>query len=685
MNRSTSFFIILIIFGSNLFAQTPVDSIIIILNHSDDTSNYALYTKLISHYTQVHPDSAMLFCQEALNFAENKNNQKARADFLNRMGHLLENAGDWEKSVKCFDEAYQIYLVSGDYQNACLTLNNAGAVLNDAGKYQDASYKLFEALRIADSIKYLDMEAAILNNIGLLFYYQEEWKKSIDYYQKANQINQSIGDYQSMALIYNNVGIAYYYLEMLDSVLVNFERSLEIYVKLGDKKGQTRPLFNIGEVYSEKGEYKKALEYYERSLKLEEELGYKKGYATSLVFIGEIYSEMGDFSKALAYQRKGHKILADLNLSYEVKDAYNALHQTFSKMHQYDSALYYYKAMSELRDSLYTLDKSKQINELETIYETEKKEQQIALQQTKIKFKNQQTIGLSIILLLSLSLTVYAINANRQKRKANQLLAVKNRELSLRNQLITSSITYASFIQQTIFPDKETFRKAFPESFIFYKPKDIVSGDFYWIHISNGQTIVAVADCTGHGVPGAFMSILGITFLKEIIDINHITQTDAILNTLRDKIVEALHQKMGVNNSRDGLDIALCIIKPAQQTIEYSGAYIPLRIISGGEMRVFKGDKMPIGFHKTRQESFTKQLISYKPGDTLFLASDGMADQFGGPEGKKFGNTRFEEFLQQQHSYPMLQQQSALELLWNDWKKEKEQIDDVVILGLKLV
>jgi len=181
------------------------------------------------------------------------------------------------------------------------------------------------------------------------------------------------------------------------------------------------------------------------------------------------------------------------------------------------------------------------------------------------------------------------------------------------------------------------------------------------------------------------MSILGITFLKEIIDINHITQADVILNTLRDKIVEALHQKMGVNNSRDGLDIALCIIKPAQQTIEYSGAYIPLRIISNRQLREFKANKMPIGFHKTRQGSFTKQLITYKPGDILYLASDGMADQFGGPDGKKFGNTRYEDFLQQQHSVPMLQQQSALESLWNDWKKEKEQIDDVIILGIKLV
>ena len=212
---------------------------------------------------------------------------------------------------------------------------------------------------------------------------------------KSIQLKIQLNDLKGMALLYNNIGISYYYLDIIDSVLISFERSLEMYERLGDRKGQTRPLFNIGEIYSIKGDYNKALEYYKRSMQIEKEIGMNLGHATSLVYIGQVYANIDSFNVALAYQRKGIEKLKEINAANELKDAYNSIHETFRLMNQVDSAFAYYKAMSTIKDSLFTLNKSKQISELETIYQTEKKENEIL----RLESARERDRNLKIILI----------------------------------------------------------------------------------------------------------------------------------------------------------------------------------------------------------------------------------------------------------------------------------------------
>jgi ligand-binding sensor domain-containing protein/serine phosphatase RsbU (regulator of sigma subunit) len=253
------------------------------------------------------------------------------------------------------------------------------------------------------------------------------------------------------------------------------------------------------------------------------------------------------------------------------------------------------------------------------------------------------------------------------------------------NREITDSIVYAQRIQSAVLPDEDTMRPLLKDYFILFKPRDIVSGDFYWVNAKGNKTIVVAADCTGHGVPGAFMSMLGVSLLNEIIASTESHTAADILNQLRINIKSTLSQTGKRNEAKDGMDLALCIIDTDNRLLQYAGAYNPLLVISGGEMTVYKADKMPIGIHIAGERPFTNHKISIQQGDLLYMFSDGYADQFGGPEYRKFKSGNFRDLLLHIHQKPMSEQKEILEKTIEDWKGEESQIDDIMVMGIRLV
>ena len=261
------------------------------------------------------------------------------------------------------------------------------------------------------------------------------------------------------------------------------------------------------------------------------------------------------------------------------------------------------------------------------------------------------------------------------ENQKNEILAQKND--------ITSSITYASKIQNAVLPDRKLFDKVFKDYFIFYRPRDIVSGDFYWITHSGKKTIFTVADCTGHGVPGAFMSMLGNSFLNEIIRTSSFSLSpDQILNQLRDKISEALAQSGEQSSTHDGMDIALCIYDSAKSEIQFSGAYNSLYLVRDGKLLTVKGDMMPIGYYPNKKD-FTSHRIAVSKGDILYLFSDGFSDQFGGPMNKKYTIGRFKKLLVTISEQPMKEQQRTLDATLKSWSEKNIQVDDVLVMGVE--
>ncbi len=265
----------------------------------------------------------------------------------------------------------------------------------------------------------------------------------------------------------------------------------------------------------------------------------------------------------------------------------------------------------------------------------------------------------------------------------HDIVSKQKDEISIQKKEITDSITYAQRIQNALLPPHEYIDSILPEYFILYKPKDIVSGDYYWLSRSDNKTIVAVADCTGHGVPGALMSMLGISALNQIIKSNNDFHASDILNELREQIKISLRQSSQNSETKDGMDIALMILDFSNNVLEYAGAYNPVYIIRKGELIEKQPDKMPIAIHPLMND-FTNHQLEISKGDSIYLFSDGFADQFGGPKSKKFMYKQFKELLIKISEKPMNEQKRKLENTFEQWKGQNIQTDDITVLGLKI-
>jgi len=271
------------------------------------------------------------------------------------------------------------------------------------------------------------------------------------------------------------------------------------------------------------------------------------------------------------------------------------------------------------------------------------------------------------------------VNQNLEK-----IVEQRTRQIEQQSRNITDSIQYASRIQSALMLPSEELDRLLPSHFILNRPKDIVSGDYYWVSHRNNRMIVAVADCTGHGVPGAFMSIMGINFLNEIVNKTEILKANEILNELREHLIRSLGQTGQRDETRDGMEMALCVVDLENYQLQFSGAFRPLYIFRNKELIEIKGDRMPIGIYNEEEVSFTNKEMQVQDNDVFYLFTDGFVDQIGGPERKTFKTRKFKKLLREIHLKPLKDQKSILEKEHTAWRSEIEQIDDILIMGIKL-
>ncbi len=331
-------------------------------------------------------------------------------------------------------------------------------------------------------------------------------------------------------------------------------------------------------------------------------------------------------------------------------------------------------------------------------------QQTILVERLKAIEKQKMLIWFFVIALILVSgLGYFIYRGYRIKKESNIQLEAKNRLIlqqkdeiqqqmeiaeSQRDQIayqkkhITDSIHYALRIQTALLPSLELFSEKL-DHFVFYKPRDIVSGDFYWVAEIGSRIMIISADCTGHGVPGAFMSMLGVSFLNEIILNKGIIQPDQVINSLREEVIRALKQKESDSEIKDGMDICVCLLDPEKRSLQFAGALCPLWILSKGELTEIKGDKMPVAIHET-MKPFTNHWIDLKQGDTFYIFSDGFVDQFGGPNQKKYLSKNFKLTLGEIQAKPMYEQGAELDRIFEEWRKDVEQIDDVTVIGVRV-
>lgn len=344
--------------------------------------------------------------------------------------------------------------------------------------------------------------------------------------------------------------------------------------------------------------------------------------------------------------------------------------------------------------------RTNQITEQDSLISAQKV---IMYEQLKAIEKQRLLLYFAIIALILVSGLVYYIyrgykikkEANIKLEEKNRLISAQKDEIQKQKEIaesqrdlityqkkhITDSIHYAKRIQTALLPSLELFSDEI-DHFVLYKPRDIVSGDFYWVAKIDGQQMVIAADCTGHGVPGAFMSMLGVSLLNEIILNKKIIQPDLVLNLLREYIIHSLKQVVQTSGIKDGMDMCVCLIDFENNKMQFAGANNPLWIFTNGQLNEIKGDKMPVAIHDT-MPPFTNHILDLKKGDTFYIFSDGYADQFGGPQRKKLLNKNFKMLLQEVQALPMLKQGAKVDEFFEDWRKELDQIDDVCVIGIR--
>ena len=552
------------------------------------------------------------------------------------------------------------------------------------GRYAIAQQQNFQLLSIFEKRNDSVNINNCYNNIGIIHYYMKNYEESISFTQKALKYYLNLNKKIDIATCYNNIANAYSDMGNNDTALVFYMKALDLYKDLNDLGGQSLINGNVGEVHAVLNEHDEAYTSYIKALQQAEKINDKWQQANMYSCLGSLLTDQAKHNDAISFLNHGLIIYKELNANPEMIEIYEALAQAYEQKGDLMQANHNLKAANELRDEIFNKENASSVAEMNALYETKEKEAEILKQQEKAKYEASQKqliiVAGSIGLLLLIVIVVISVKGNITKKKVNQTLALQKQQIEMKNRDITDSIQYAKRIQSAILPTKTLIEKSLPDSFVLYLPKDIVAGDFYWLEkLSNNNILIAAADCTGHGVPGAMVSVVCNNALNRSVREFQLKEPASILNKTRDIVIETFEKSE--NNIKDGMDIALCRIEGNK--IQYAGANNPLWIIRNNELIETKGDKQPIGKYMNKQP-FTNHEVELQKGDTIYLLTDGYPDQFGGEKGKKYKYRQLKEKLISIVNLPLNEQKESLHQEFIQWKGDLEQIDDVCIIGVKI-
>ncbi|MCW3104386.1 MAG: protein serine/threonine phosphatase [Bacteroidetes bacterium] len=607
------------------------------------------------------------------------------------------NDSDPKKGIECLNRGYAIAKRINNPGLIAKVTNQLGNNYYYLGDYEKAVRNFLETLAANEAMKNAEGIADCLNNIGSVYIAQHDFKKALEYHFKAlkmreENVKNGIGSKEDISMSYGNIGQAYYYLNDFTKAMEFYNKSLRIAEDTGNKRRIALMLNNIGSIYAEQKFYDNALAYFRKSLEVQKETDNRQMVAMALNNVAEVYFMKNDFKNAIDFYNQGLVVAKEIGDLDDLKTSYEGLHNCYLGQKDFEKAHEYLTLFYSIKDSIYNSENSAQINEMLARFDTNKKEQEIQLlqkdQEIHLFWRNAWIIGCALIFLVALLL----YNRNKVKQKANIALSeqkkeieLKNSQLASKNKEVTDSIKYAKHLQLAILPPQQQVKRLLPDSFILYKPKDIVSGDFYWVEEWGSKILVAAADCTGHGVPGAFMSIVGSNLLQQAVFNYGLSKPCLILNSLNKNISNILHQSEETATVRDGMDIALLSIDKTSRIVEFAGAYNPLWLVRNNELIEFAPDKHPVGaFVGEELKQFKNREFESQPGDVLYIFTDGYADQFGGPKGKKFKYSQLKELLLKISRLEMGEQKNLLNSTIESWKGQLEQIDDILIMGIRI-
>ena len=518
-------------------------------------------------------------------------------------------------------------------------------------------------------------------------------KSSLRMMSEAIQILKKLNAKSDLSSAIDNYGVLFEMSDELDSAMYYYKEALRLKTESKDSVGIPYSLNNIAGVYFMKNNIPEGLNFINQSTEIRKRIHDYIGMSWNEFSLGELYMSLNDNIKAKEHFQKSYSL--SMKASYPDLNSRNlkSISMILAKQKKYDSAYFYFTQFFNIHDSLYNAQTQKQLLEMETLFETEKKSSQIILldkenklQENELDSKRKSQILLLFILSLSLIAGAFIYKAYRQKIAASKIISQQKVKVEKQKELIEEkqkeimdSINYAKRIQYALLADEKLLEGNLTSHFIFFKPKDIVSGDFYWATEYEDDFYLAVCDSTGHGVPGAFMSLLSIGFLSEAIKEKNIQEPNKVFDYVRKRLIESISSE----EQKDGFDGILLRINKITGKVTYAAANNRPVLMSGNEIQNLSCDKMPVGKGE-KLTPFSEFEIIHTRGDTIYLYTDGYADQFGGEKGKKFKYKPLNELLTANSALELKQQSVILDQQFSDWKGNLEQVDDVLVIGIKL-
>jgi len=685
------FFFLALLFSRILPAQTLLDSLQQALAQTGrDTQRVRVLCQLSRAYYQVEQQKAEQVTREALELAKKLDDARGLSDAHNLLGNILGDKADIKGAIDSYTQSLNYREQLRDSQGIVISYNNIGLAYSEGGDKLAAIDYYVKGLAIADKIGFERGRGLLNSNIGLVYYDLKNYEFSEKYQREAITIYEKMGNKKALPTAYNNLGIVF-------KARGQYKEAKEFYGKALDlARAEKNPYRiaaygdNIGVVLQDEKRYEEALRYNLEALEIRRTLQDPSGLMNSLINVGSTYAHLGQLDKAEPLIREAYAI-GQAGNKWQQMEVANSMAALLAAKGNYKEAYEQISFYNQLKDSLVGAESRRQMAEILTRYKTEQQERENevlrkdnALMDAEAKQGAYVRNFLFGFVALFLLLALVLFYAYRNKQRSNVALSQQKTQIELQKKEITDSITYARRIQQSILPPSQDMQQLFPRSFVLYLPKDIVSGDFYWIAQSGSTCLLAAADCTGHGVPGAFMSMLGIDKLNEIV--KQEAGPGEMLRLLDRSVKNTLRQDHDAGSSgtivQDGMDIALCAIEKG--TLRYAGANRPLWLFRKGALQELKPTKAPIGGAAGGEQRYEEQQVGLLPGDRLYLFTDGFADQFGGPEGKKFMTRRMRELLAALQEKTLPDQKAALHAAFTAWQGRAQQVDDVLVIAVEI-
>lgn len=695
------FVIFFMLTAFHAFSKLKKDSLLASLTNraTHDTSRIDAYCGLVNIYSNDgNIDSSLISAKKAMELSVRINYQKGIGMAYNAFGRYYYERAEYKSSIENYELAIKIFKELG------LKLKEAKAILGIAPNFsmlgdikKSLNYNL-NGLKILELLRDSIEVARAYNNIGNLYEKLDDATQAIYYFKKGIQLSKKIGNKKQLGTAYYNISRTLLALNKNAEADTNLYAAYIIFKDLNYKMGLSYVLQNMALSATEKDDFYKAKQFYHEGIELANEINDKNILAYSYGGLADVFMKEKKYSEVISQLQIAMPIaneVQDMELEISLYSKYS---EAYYALGDYRKSIDNHILYSKLKDSLFKVNSSQEIAEMQAKYDAEKKDQENQLLTTKNNLSNetiqrQKITGYFIVagLVLTLGLLFFIFKGLLNQKKANRIIESEKREtekqtmlVEEKNKEITDSIVYASRIQKAMLTSETYIKRYFDNFFVLFKPKDIVSGDFYWAYHEGDKTYFVTADCTGHGVPGAMMSMLSINLLNEIICERKIEDPHQILNVMRKEIIKALNSEDSKEEGNDGLDCVILIFNHVTLNLQYACANNSFYILRNQELIQSKADKMPVGKSPRETEGFVLNEVQLQPDDLVVTLTDGFADQFGGPKGKKFKYKPLEQLLLSNKDLPLDELKDELNTTINSWRGNLEQVDDICIIGIKI-